>query len=386
MLALELAPAVRAAPITTLGMCAYFTLSPEEEQFIAPRFKWVVTGDDGAPARLHALNRRVRVLKYFDALFTGQDETGYREDEYLIDPERMSRLEPSGKRWPLYAMDVSSPAWRATAVSRARAAIAKGFDGMHLDEVRGDLADPLLPPLMPVVGPPYTSVPSWYSKSSYQQGMSQLLKEVHSAIGRKSLIYNGINPLAQSTGLEYEPYVSGAVQEGWVYNDHFGQGYASGELWSRLLTDVLAAPSNKLLAVISYGKVDDVQARIYALASYLLISRSNTTFYYSPECDELTYLPEWELKLGKPKGQVGSLSELQLLGGQVYARTFSRGLVLVNPGDSSAPAIQLNKRYSLALPAGGDVPALGGDGTLSLIPVSSVTLPPHSAAILVSAR
>jgi hypothetical protein len=73
VIALELAAAVRAAPTTTLGMCAYFTPSPAEEQFIAPRFKWVISGDDGAPARLHALNRRVRALKYFDALFTGQD-------------------------------------------------------------------------------------------------------------------------------------------------------------------------------------------------------------------------------------------------------------------------------------------------------------------------
>ena len=41
MLALGLATAVRAAPITTLGMCAYYTLSPQEEQFIAPRVQVV---------------------------------------------------------------------------------------------------------------------------------------------------------------------------------------------------------------------------------------------------------------------------------------------------------------------------------------------------------
>ena len=306
------------AATTTLATCDYVTVSSQEAQFIAPRFKWVVTGDDTAPARIHALNRRVRLLKYFDALFTGQSETGYRVSEYLTDPERMSRLEPTGKRWLLYAMDVTNPEWRATAVARTRTAISKGFNGMMLDEVRGDLADPLLPPLKPVIGPPYTNVPSWYSKSAYQQGMRQLLEDVREAAPHKTVLYNGITPLAQSNGLEYEPYTSGASAEGWVYNDHFGQGYATGDLWSRFMNVALAAPSSKLLGITSYGPVDDVRARIYSLASYLLVSHANTAFYYTPECDRLTYLPEWELSLGKPKGAVRSLSDLQLLAGQVY--------------------------------------------------------------------
>ena len=113
------------AATTTLATCDYVTVSSQEAQFIAPRFKWVVTGDDTAPARIHALNRRVRLLKYFDALFTGQSETGYRVSEYLTDPERMSRLEPTGKRWLLYAMDVTNPEWRATANPFSRALFAE---------------------------------------------------------------------------------------------------------------------------------------------------------------------------------------------------------------------------------------------------------------------
>lgn len=375
--------------ITALALCDYGGLSAAQPAFVASHFSWVVLGGGSTAtvAQLHALSPAIRVLYYFDALLTPTSQSAaYPGSAFLMDPVLKARLVTSSSgpglpTFPTYVMDPSSPTWLAATKAQVASALADGYDGVLFDMVLADLTE-VRPYPQPEGFPPYSSVPSWYNASAYFKGVRTYLQKMSSFVKPKVDVFNGLTTFPGTPELPLTKVSGGAVQEGWVYDDRYGADYVTGAQWAAMVNSVAAVPMSKRFAAMSYGASDLPDARLYALGSYLLVERSNSTFSYAPDCTSLGYYPEYDVALGAPLRPVRSLASLTLVGGQVYERDFANGTVLVNPQGTAAPPIALGRTCRQVVPQGGTVPALGGDGSLTMPATTSVTLSAHSAAIL----
>jgi hypothetical protein len=135
----------------------------------------------------------------------------------------------------------------------------------------------------------------------------------------------------------------------------------------------------------SYPAVEDIQARMFAIGSYLLVKGSRTFVNlevgFQPE-----WFPEYDLDLGRATAPPPPrITALRSRG--AYARRYERGLVIVNPADAPV-TVALGRTYLLAAPTGGGaVPPSGTPPStwrLTTRPVSSVTLGPRQAAVLLA--
>jgi len=118
------------------------------------------------------------------------------------------------------------------------------------------------------------------------------------------------------------------------------------------------------MVIEAYGNRDDVQTRLYALCSFLLVQKSNTFFYFTrkDQAGALHWRPEWDVKLGKPLGP------FQKLANGSYSRDFEKGKVLVNPLSTNAVVTGLS----------------GYQNWVNGQQVNNLTLPPYSGALLTS--
>ena len=142
-------------------------------------------------------------------------------------------------------------------------------------------------------------------------------------------------------------------------------------------------------AVIAQQYVDasDVNDRMFLLANYLLIKGRHTylNLDYSMEPE---WFPEYEIPIGSPSGSApATVADLWNAGWSVYARTYSNGLVLVNP-TADAQTVNLGGTYYRAAPSGGGI--VPGDGdtsawTVAYPAVTQVTLAANQVAVLLVA-
>lgn len=146
--------------------------------------------------------------------------------------------------------------------------------------------------------------------------------------------------------------------------------------------------AGRILIAQSYPDPEDVEHRLFTVASYLLVkgrrSYLNQEYSMAPE-----WWPEYDLPLGaylaEPPASVDALLDPTM---GVYRRDYENGLVLVNPGPE-AKEIFLDRPLWYARPRGGGlVPPDGrlptswgwaGDGRS----VQTQTLAPNQAAVLV---
>lgn len=146
--------------------------------------------------------------------------------------------------------------------------------------------------------------------------------------------------------------------------------------------------SNKIVICQSYPSQDNYTERMFALCSYLLIKGSQTYFnMLATDMVALEYYPEYRVSLGSAVIPTpSSLSALWHASWGVYRRDYARGIVLVNPGDSSVNIPNLGRSYYWVSAAGGGVVDASGNygGSLSYNSVSSINLPAHSGAVLLT--
>lgn len=147
---------------------------------------------------------------------------------------------------------------------------------------------------------------------------------------------------------------------------------------------------NRTLGLIRQGKAVIAQAypgngreRLFALGSYLLI-KGNRTYLNLETSEEPEWWPEYDIEIGSPlQGPVADIDDLAT--GGIYRRDFTGGFVLVNPAEDG-PVIVMNlggpfMRVTAA--GGGPVPENGlPAGALTYQVMSSISLPPASAAVL----
>lgn len=150
--------------------------------------------------------------------------------------------------------------------------------------------------------------------------------------------------------------------------------------WQLELTCTLGlVRKGKIVICLSYPDAGDVSARMFDLASYLLIKGGHTYVNFG-EGIQVSWFPEYDLDLGAGVDPPGLRQDQG-----AFIRRFANGLVVVNPGDSTVH-YSLPATMQLVTPAGGgavpDSGQLPGSWTLHEAPVSSVTLGPRQGAVL----
>ena len=148
--------------------------------------------------------------------------------------------------------------------------------------------------------------------------------------------------------------------------------------WNLELTRAWSLVQKQRIVICqTYPDANDVRARMFALASYLLI-KGDKTFVnlrtgFAPE-----WYPEYDVDLGAPAGPP------KLTAGGLSSRTYAKGLVVVNATDSVQPLAAAG--YDLVSPQGGGAVPDSGELPSSwdlVFSAAPATLGPRSAAVLV---
>lgn len=268
--------------------------------------------------------------------------------------------------WGWYLMNPNNPSWRAYWVSQVRRQVASTHaDGVFMDStsVPNDFGASTYTPPLPAYDPPW--------ELAWSHTIERWLAYAEKHVGKPIVVNAG----SWVTTREKTSYAAaaGAMVEGFATN------LAPAD-WQLELTRALGLVRlDKIVICQSYPAVDDVAARVFDLASYLLIRGSHTYVNFG-EGIQVSWFPEYDLQLGAPVDPPGLRQDQ---GG--FVRRFANGLVVVNPGDSTltyrlpSPMQLQTPHGGGAVPPGGVVPASWG---IDETTVTSVTLQPQHAAIL----
>lgn len=168
-----------------------------------------------------------------------------------------------------------------------------------------------------------------------------------------------------------------------IFSEGFaGTGFAPAD-WKASTNELLKlAAADKIMILQNYlSSSGDLATRMYYLGNYLLVKGHHTYLDYFAK-GPLEWYPEWTVDLGAPTTPA-TTDVSTLLSGGVYRRDFAKGSVLVNPS-SSPVTVQLGGTWQHVVPAGGGAVDTSGatPGTLSMQPVTSVTVGPTTAEIV----
>ena len=269
-------------------------------------------------------------------------------------------------------VDIGNPAYQRRFIRDIDADLRThaGVDGVLIDDVTGSLI----------------SISSKYrDNASYRSAMLAFIKAVGPALKARGW-YVAVNAAildadAESfTGQSYDgtqyiwwvrqisPYVSGITMERWQQNwDTTGSVRTSGtagnqawDAWERLPSVV--ASVGKDFDAIETDALDDTGKAAYLRASFLLAwQRGRGAFFYTD--DYAGKGDPWRLaatpNIGRPVGPRRRI-------GVGFRRTFTSGIVVVNPSPSESQTFGFQRKYLLP------------EGTTTI----SVTLPPTSGLVL----
>ncbi len=412
------------------------TPTSDPNAFIATHFNFIL--DEARPAAstvaaMKQANPNLLVFGYFNTVTTNNtslpaaaylhdSDPGPLHDSYVGNGAPGALVpNPGSQDWINYSVG-----WIESTF------FSHGYDGVMLDDV---WSNPQLEvPLGQVDSSgnhfaAYATPPSWYNTTWWENSRSGYLGAVRSKLladyPTKLVIFNGINEYPSYGGGQYVGIQSigtpptptllsdGFAMEGFATSNAFSPAppadpwVAVDGTWVNMelaLWNNSQNPKARIVATATYGAATQVYAdfdalglRLYALASYLLAysgaAQPRSYFYYQPPivCKQIYYFPEWKLDYGTPtKDPYYDTAK------NVYRRKFTNGEVFVNPSSTaSTGTITFQNTVYLVRPAGGNIPGIPnnlggdgghGDGTLTEPPITSLTLPPHSAAIVLNAR
>ncbi len=272
------------------------------------------------------------------------------------------------KAYGAMGADMTDPSVTGPLADSCVALVARGYDGIFADAVVAYLT------WLDLDG-----VPLGVDDVAYRASELALLQAYRAALGpSKALVYNGLSTLS----MDFLSAADGSAEEGVFLARWFPNGYVPTPGWTDAISHTIQAVQIQHRAVLDLIEVheDDIPGRIYGLASYLMCK--GDFHYLALNWSETTtvYLPEMDLLVGQPIETYLDVTQYRH-GSGIYGRRFERALVLINPGEATITEALPTTMYRVD-PDGGVVPELGGDGQLLYTPVSSVTLGPYSAAIL----
>ena len=270
--------------------------------------------------------------------------------------------------WPDY--------WVSTAVQRMRDNLD---DGVFADSYTIDiLVNQVTPPTLWL-----TDVNA--CKQNYIPNLNQYGRYCHKALHRQPEAFYylpNLGGLITTWDTTDDAIGDGGMNEGFALGGS-GSYYALGD-WQLQMNRLLALDhAGKILLCQSYIQDTAGDDRWFVVGSYLLV-KAHKTYLNMFGTTTLSWYPEYTIDLGPYKAEpAADVSATWNADWKVYRRDYAKGFVLVNPGAASV-TIPLGGTYKLVqAQGGGPVPNSGvRPGTLSTTPASSVTVPAHSARVL----
>ena len=251
-----------------------------------------------------------------------------------------------------------------------------GYDGLFIDSASHKLNESAVRGKMP----------DDYDAEEWYQGRIEGLAFIKSYLPDKSVIFNGLHSKA---GAENSlANTDGGMWEVFAFKPQTGE-YQGAKLWLEVME--LTARNNAEKGIVLVlkeqpGLDNDIQKRVFTVASYLLVSNENVILSMTSlehiDSPLPLYYPEYSLDFGFPLGDFTYSEE------EGYAmREFENGLVLVNPYENQTIVYELDAPYLKAIPVGGGEVAADGSWTGSveyeLIPAGRIELPPLSGMLLI---
>ncbi|HTX47070.1 MAG TPA: putative glycoside hydrolase [Solirubrobacteraceae bacterium] len=358
-------------------------LGPRALRAIAQRYSLLITDGSAAfnskVAYLHERDRDLVVVPYVDALAaTGPQAFLSRVHPGWFLRDRAGAIVHEPGYPDNLLMDPGNPQVIAYRVAGVRRLVDRfGYNGVFLDNVFPYIEDGGSVwysglPIDPRTGRPFTNR-EWYRDTL------AFLRAVRRALGRrKLLIFNGLvtGQVFSQFRREYLGYLSvssGAMEEGFMrWDGDPANSFRSESLW---LADVESIAAVNRLHKLAIGWTDLAvpasaaqasRVELYSLSSYLLAAGGPRYYSFLREPVRGAVQPfqrDWSLRLGAPIGPY-------FRQGGLFERSFTHGLVLVNPTDSG-------RSYSEALPRSYE--------TLAGRRVTTVTVGPKRGTILLDA-
>jgi len=256
------------------------------------------------------------------------------------------------------------------AVTASSQVYSYDYDGLFIDSAGHKLGESAVFGIMP-----------WdYSPETWRDGRYAALQFIKSYLPDKTVIFNGLH--SRNGADSSLTFTDGGMWEDFVYDIDTGTYKGEKKWWSAIQCIQNNHDNSYLVLVVKKsGLIDDYQARIFSVASYLLVSNENVVLSLSDwdNHTSLQYYPEFEISLGEPLGDFFMRED------SLFIREFEQGTVIINPSASTTRTYNLTADcYKIVPIDGGFVDASGNyDGYLSYEKISGeIEIPPVSGLIL----
>jgi hypothetical protein len=407
--------AQQAFPPTTVGIHVFEDQLPSNLSDRMVRF--LATHVDGTQkmtldqtARFRTINPDWTLLHYqlavengpVDYIINGSWDNDFASTVDVPGHEGWFALDDNGQRirnslFDWYQMDISNPDWRAywldSVIQNMR---ATGADAVFADSFTSGIGGAMYDQPLEAVRYQDTHAADpayWPGGVTWTDQLGQLIDYVQAGLQATPEGFKYIPNLdARVTGWEptgYYQNVDGAFLEG--FGD-WGATY-SGDPSDWVLSmnrGIQLVRQDKIVIMQPYmGEPDSIVG--LRQRGYLLLKGDHTYVNIaSSDGGGPYYFPEYQLDLGPATTPLPE-DVSQYLWNGVYRRDYANGVVLVNPNDNTF-TLDLGGSYQVVIGTGGgtlsddQVDDLGNyvGGLLSLLTVSSVTLAPGSAVILLN--
>lgn len=282
---------------------------------------------------MRAANRGLIILGYLNGTFAQHGQPSTFPDAWYLRDAAGDKVTSRG--WGNYAMDPANSGWVNSRVHACTQIVAEGYDGCMLDMLGDSATQPGYVNGLPVNPATHRR----YTAEQWLTATGRLGAGVAGAVSPKLVAGNGLgsgvryfDPVAPSSQL-YNG-IRAALAEAWLRPPNAPAGpYPSEAAWKASVDalvnagqrgDVLVA----LTKVWGGGSPAQISAwHLLSLASFLLGTNGTAYYEFSSSNTESGILNDspWEhLDVGLPTGPYSRV-------GAVFERTFTRGLVLVNP-------------------------------------------------------
>ncbi|NOZ60129.1 MAG: T9SS type A sorting domain-containing protein [Calditrichaeota bacterium] len=369
------------------GIRISYNITDNQIQFIDSHFDFVMTPFLSHEIRQSFQKPKLLLYRSIQGTWEGFNQFDWAHidsNENMFCHSDSANLSPATRiltRWNSWLMDGNDLVNRTAgdamnhwvnyyAVTASSQVYSYNYDGLFIDSAGHKLGETAV----------YGNMPWNYSPDTWRDGRYAALQFIKSYLPDKTVIFNGLH---SDNGADSSlTFTDGGMWEDFVYDIDNGS-YKGGKKW----WDAIQCMQNNhddsylVLVVKKPGLIDDIQARIFSVASYLLVSNSNVVLSLSDWSHQVTvqYYPEYDLSLGDAAEDFYAQED------SLFIRKFEHGLVIVNPYASSSKVFSLEKEYQKIIPIGGGVVDSAGfyDGYLSYETINGdVEIPPISGLIL----
>ena len=281
----------------------------------------------------------------------GYDQADTAHPDWFLLNKSGQRFAESGYSW-LWMADVGNAGyqqqWATNVVNMLK---DSPFDGVFADDTNTTMKYYVDP----------STVQQYSTDASYQAATRSMLAAVSPKIhAAGKLMYANVGAWVEypSAVKDWLPYLDGAMEEMFgKYSTGVGAGYRDPGQWKTQIGELTTTESmGKTFLSVTQAMNTDTQAQRFGWASTLLGAQGHTSYYANQNSQTEAWIPEYDADLGSPT------SGNTAVGNGTYKRTFTKGLVLVNPTTSTLH-VNFGGSYSgsgLTSATGADMPAHTG--------------------------